>query len=191
MVTKPFSDHSPVYPNASERFGDTVCGGDDSGSGIGLVSMVTVGGGGSGGCHLSLAKMDSAPTSSVCGVNGGHPVGAGGLSVHHHFIANSEASLLKIRHHEGISAAARNRKSFVSRIPPLGRSGSNEAKHGSETKMNALFEKYRDIELAADPTAASVAAAASSGNNNLNLKGEVDSKTAATSATDLILAAGT
>ena len=58
--------------------------------------------------------------------------------------------------------------------------------------MNALFEKYRDIELAADPTAASVAAAAaaSSGNNNLSLKGEVESKTA-TSATDLILAAGT
>ena len=93
------------------------------------MSMVTVGGGGSGGCHLSLAKMDSAPTSSVCGVNGGHPGGAGGLSVHHHFIANSEASLLKIRHHEGISAAAR--KSFVSRIPPLGRSGSNEVRQQS------------------------------------------------------------
>ena len=36
------------------------------------------------------------------------------------------------------------RKTFVSRIPPLGRSGSNESKHSSEAKIASLFEKYRD-----------------------------------------------
>ena len=36
------------------------------------------------------------------------------------------------------------RKTFVSRIPPLGRSGSSESKHGSEGKIASLFEKYRD-----------------------------------------------
>ena len=39
------------------------------------------------------------------------------------------------------------RKSFVSRIPPLGRSGSSETKHGSEAKINSLFDKYRNIDL--------------------------------------------
>ena len=39
------------------------------------------------------------------------------------------------------------RRSFASRIPPLGRSGSSENKHGSEAKINTLFEKYRNIDL--------------------------------------------
>ena len=38
------------------------------------------------------------------------------------------------------------RKSFVSRIPPLGRSGSSEFKGASETKALNLFYKYRDHE---------------------------------------------
>lgn len=36
------------------------------------------------------------------------------------------------------------RRSFVSLLPPLGRSGSNEFKHGSESKIQALFLKYKD-----------------------------------------------
>lgn len=36
------------------------------------------------------------------------------------------------------------RKSFVSRIPPLGRSGSSEFKHVSESKAVNLFCKYKD-----------------------------------------------
>ena len=90
-------------------------------------------GGGGGGCHLSLAKMDSAPSSSVVGLHGinscclgGGGGGGGGLT--HHLMANSEASLLKINHHHdhgchGLTAAAR--KSLVGRIPPR-RSGSSE-----------------------------------------------------------------
>lgn len=92
---------------------------------------------------MSLAKMDSAPSSSVVGI---HPnSGSAGLGIHHHLIANSEASLLRINsnyHHNG------DRRSFVPRIPPLGRSGSSSDKHGSESKMNSLFDKYRDCDEA-------------------------------------------
>ena len=66
-----------------------------------------------------------------------------GLGIHHHLIANSEASLLRINshyHHNG------DRRSFVPRIPPLGRSGSNSEKNGSESKMNTFFDKYRDCD---------------------------------------------
>lgn len=38
------------------------------------------------------------------------------------------------------------RKSFV-RIPPLGRSGSSENKHGSIAKISSLYEKYRDKDV--------------------------------------------
>ena len=103
------------------------------------------------GYHLALAKVDSAPSASV----GLHGVNTGlcgsGSAIH----ANSEASLLKIHHNRHDSAAASimaavtsaPRKSFASRIPPLGRSGSSETKHGSEAKINALFEKYRNMDL--------------------------------------------
>jgi hypothetical protein len=33
------------------------------------------------------------------------------------------------------------------RIPPLGRSGSSENKHGSIAKISSLYEKYRDKEV--------------------------------------------
>ena len=72
-------------------------------------------------------------------------VSIAGLGVHHHLIANSEASLLRIsshHHHNG------DRRSFVPRIPPLGRSGSNSEKYGSESKMNTFFDKYRDCDEA-------------------------------------------
>ena len=86
--------------------------------------------------------MDSAPSSSVVGI---HNTGnTSSLGIHHHLIANSEASLLRINtnhHHSG------DRRSFVPRIPPLGRSGSSE-KSGSEPKMNSLFDKYRDCDEA-------------------------------------------
>ena len=42
---------------------------------------------------MSLAKMDSAPSSSVVGLHG---LNTSGLGIHHHLIANSEASLLRI-----------------------------------------------------------------------------------------------
>jgi len=103
------------------------------------------------GYHPALAKVDSAPSASV----GMHAVNTGlcgqGSAIH----ANSEASLLKIHHSRHDSAAASimaavtsaPRRSFASRIPPLGRSGSSENKHGSEAKINTLFEKYRNIDL--------------------------------------------
>lgn len=87
--------------------------------------------------------MDSAPSSSVVGIHGAGA--SSGLGTHHHLIANSEASLLRINsnhHHNG------DRRSFVPRIPPLGRSGSSTEKYGSESKMNALFDKYRDCDEA-------------------------------------------
>ena len=132
-MDKPFSDPSPVFANEASGY------------------------------HLSLAKMDSAPSSSVVGLHG---INTGGLNIHHHFIANSEASLLKIHnHHEPIIASA-PRKSFVSRIPPLGRSGSSEVKHSCESKMNALFEKYRDLEIAASESAGAAGEVGSSNNNS-------------------------
>lgn len=100
------------------------------------------------GYHLSLAKMDSAPSSSVVGIHGHNSsaTGGAGLGVHHHLIANSEASLLRID-----NSSSTRKSCFVPRIPPLGRSGSSENKHNStisETKMNSLFDKYRDCEEA-------------------------------------------
>jgi len=122
-LDKPFTDPSPVYQTEHPGY------------------------------HLSLAKMDSAPSSSVVGIQTGNGSGSGahghlnssGLGVHHHLIANSEASLLRIschHHHNG------DRRSFVPRIPPLGRSGSNSEKYGSESKMNTFFDKYRDCDEA-------------------------------------------
>lgn len=101
-LEKPFTDPSPVYPTQHSGY------------------------------HMSLAKMDSAPSSSVVGI---HAIHTGNLHIH----ANSEASLLKMS-----DLPVPSRKSFVSRIPPLGRSGSNESKHGSLGKISSLFEKYRE-----------------------------------------------
>jgi len=116
-MDKPFTDPSPVYQSEHPGY------------------------------HLSLAKMDSAPSSSVVGIQTGNGSGAhqssSGLGIHHHLIANSEASLLRINshhHHNG------DRRSFVPRIPPLGRSGSSSEKYGSESKMNSFFDKYRDCD---------------------------------------------
>ena len=93
------------------------------------------------GYHMSLAKMDSAPSSSVVGLHG---LNTSGLGIHHHLIANSEASLLRINNSSN-SGNSSERRSFVPRIPPLGRSGSSE-KHSSEPKMNSLFDKYKDCD---------------------------------------------
>ena len=64
---------------------------------------------------MSLAKMDSAPSSSVVGLHG---LNTSGLGIHHHLIANSEASLLRISSHS--NGTNTDRRSFVPRIPPLG-----------------------------------------------------------------------
>ena len=117
---------------------------------------------------MSLAKMDSAPSSSVVGLHG---LNTSGLGIHHHLIANSEASLLRISSHS--NGTNTDRRSFVPRIPPLGpyiflvyiififiviaintsnifycvagRAGSSE-KHSSEPKMNSLFDKFKDCD---------------------------------------------
>ena len=70
-----------------------------------------------------------------------------GFSSHFYpFVINKQLRLyIELVFQAAVTSAPR--KSFASRIPPLGRSGSSENKHGSEAKINSMFDKYRNIDL--------------------------------------------